>query len=405
MHTTGFAQLFRAKGYAVQSVAAKDKTITVTLRRDKRFKNNCPVCFSSWTRTNKISVATARDIPYGFDMITEIKYPAVQVHCHSCGDYRTIRPPKIEERSRVTRRYMEFASQLCRHMPIAHVARLLGHSDSSVREWDKRILKAKLPPPDLDNLRVLLVDEKSVRKGHRYVTVVMNGESREVLFMAEGAKKETLLAFLSRLNSRQKAKIRVVGMDRGGAYLSAVKEALPEADIVFDRFHIIQNLNAAIDEVRRAEYRRVAKKQPEAARLIKGQRFNLLRLPENRTEEQTVRLKALLDANEPLAKAHMLSEELRVLWTYGHRGYAERFLRNWVEMVEESELPDLIRFARGLWRQREGVLNYIRHGITSGPLEAMNGTIERLIRRGCGVTDIGYLFLKVRQESLDLPPA
>ncbi len=405
MHTAGFATLFHAKGYVVQSVVAKGGNITVTLRRDKRFKNNCPVCLSSWTRTHKISIATARDIPFGFNMITEIKYPAVQVHCHSCGDYRTIRPPQIEERSRVTRRYMEFASQLCRHMPISHVARLLGHSDSSVREWDKRILKAKLPPPNLDNLRALLVDEKSVRKGHHYVAVVMNAETRDVLFMAEGAKKETLLAFLHRLNPRQKANIRVVGMDRGGAYLAAVKEALPAADIVFDRFHLIQNLNAALDEVRRAEYRRVAKKPPEAARLLKGQRFNLLRLPENRTAEQAVRLQALLDANEPLAKAHMLSEELRVLWTYGHRGYAERFLRNWVEMVVESGLPDLIRFARGLWRQRDGVLKYIRHGITSGPLEAMNGTIERLIRRGCGMTDIDYLFLKVRQESVDLPPA
>ena len=405
MHTTGFATLFHSKGYAVQSLVAKGKTITVTLRRDKRFKNNCPVCMSSGTRTHKASICTARDIPLGLDMITEIKYPAVQVHCHSCGDYRTIRPSQVEERSRVTRRYMEFVSSLCRHAPVCHVASMLGHSDSSVREWDKRILKSKLPPPNLNRLRVLLVDEKSVRKGHHYVTVVMNGETREVVHMAEGAKKETLLAFLDRLNPRQKAQIRVVGIDRGGAYLSAIREALPEADIVFDRFHIIQNLNAALDEVRRSEYRRVAKKEPEAARLIKGQRFNLFRLPENRTEEQTIRLQALLEANEPLAKAHLLSEELRVLWTYAHRGYAERFLRNWVSMVEESGLLDLIRFARGLWRQREGVLNYIRHGITSGPLEAMNGTIERLIRRGCGVRDIEYLFLKIRQESTDLSPA
>jgi transposase len=300
---------------------------------------------------------------------------------------------------------MEYASRLCRKSPVSEVAEILGHSDSSIREWDKGILENTLPAPDLNNLRVLLVDEKSVRKGHKYVTVVMDGDSREVIHMEEGAKKETLMGFYDRLKPAQKDNIEAVGLDRGGAYLSATREALPKADIVFDKFHLIQNLNAALDDVRRTEYREALRKGHPSAGLIKGQRYNLLRLPENRTKEQSLRLEELLKANAVLSKAHLLSEELRVLWTYGHRGDAEQFLANWVKMVEESDIWPLVRYARGLWRHREGILNYVRHNITSGPLEAMNGTIERVIRRGCGVRDIRYLYLKVRQESLDRGPA
>lgn len=295
---------------------------------------------------------------------------------------------------------MEFVADLCRDMPARKVAEHLGLSPATVCAYEKEILKKRLPPPKLDGIRVLLIDEKSVRRGHHYVTVVMNGDTREVLFMAEGHKKETLLRFLSRLSPSQKASIKAVGIDRGGAYLAAVKEALPDADVVFDRFHIIQNLNGVLDEIRRSEYRKAEKKRPAMAKLIRGQRYNLFRLSENRTEAQTVKLQALLSANETLSKAHVLSGQLRLLWTYLHRGYAQRFLRNWVAMAEESGIDPLARFARGLWRNRTGIVNYAYHRVTSGPLEAMNGTIERLIRRACGMQDIEYLFLKVRQASL-----
>jgi len=138
------------------------------------------------------------------------------------------------------------------------------------------------------------------------------------------------------LTSVQKQRIQAVGIDRGGAYLSAVREALPEAAVVFDKFHLIQNMNAAMDEVRRSEYRKALKEKSATASLIKGQRYNLFRLAENRTEAQTIRLQELLTANATLSMAHMLCEELRLLWGYRHRGYAERFLKNWTSLVEES---------------------------------------------------------------------
>ena len=228
----------------------------------------------------------------------------------------------------------------------------------------------------------------------------MNGDTRELIFMKEGKKKETLLDFISRLSVRQKSRVQAVGMDRGGAYLAAVREGLPEADVVFDKFHLIQNMNRALDEIRRAEYMSAVKSKSPTARLIQGQRFNLFRLSENRSEAQSLRLQELLEANKNLSTAHLLCEQLRLLWDYRHKGYAERYLRDWVSWVEESELQPLIRFGKGLWRDRENILSYIRHEITTGPLEAFNGTIERVLRRACGMRDLEYLYLKIRQETV-----
>jgi transposase len=295
---------------------------------------------------------------------------------------------------------MQFISEECQDQPANAVAEKYGHSVTTICEWDKHVLLNKLPPPNLDKLRILLVDEKAVRRRHHYVTVVMNGDTRELIFMKEGKKKETLLDFISRLSVRQKSRVQAVGMDRGGAYLAAVREGLPEADVVFDKFHLIQNMNRALDEIRRAEYMSAVKSKSPTARLIQGQRFNLFRLSENRSEAQSLRLQELLEANKNLSTAHLLCEQLRLLWDYRHKGYAERYLRDWVSWVEESELQPLIRFGKGLWRDRENILSYIRHEITTGPLEAFNGTIERVLRRACGMRDLEYLYLKIRQETV-----
>lgn len=400
MQWSAIRRRYADKGYKPRLKECNDDRWIIRFVRDRRFRYHCPICRSTHLRVKRTHWARARDEPIGNRTRVEIEYPSVSAYCHGCNQYMTFRPPMIHPTAQVTRRYMEFISAECRDQPAKAVAEKYGHSVTSVCEWDKQVLKRKLPPPDLGKLRILLVDEKSVRRRHNYVTVVMDGDTRELIFMREGKKKETLLAFLNPLNKAQKAGVEAVAMDRGGAYKAAVGEALPKAAIVYDKFHIIQNLHRALDEVRRAEFVAATKRKSKTATLIQGQRYNLFRLPENRTAKQTLRLQELLDANQNLSTAHLLSEQLRFVWEYRHRGYAQRYLRDWVNWVEESGLEPLIRFARGLWRDREHILSYIRHGITTGPLEAFNGTIERILRRACGVRDLEYLYLKIRQESV-----
>ncbi|MCH1507126.1 MAG: transposase, partial [Verrucomicrobiales bacterium] len=135
-----------------------------------------------------------------------------------------------------------------------------------------------LPEPSLDDLRVIIIDEKSIRRGHRYETLVLNGETGELLHMTEGKKKASLESFFEKLTEKQRAPIEAACIDRAGSYQSVLGEQIPGATVVYDRFHLRLNLNAAVDEVRRQEWRKASE---EDKSFIKGHRFILLANEEN----------------------------------------------------------------------------------------------------------------------------
>jgi len=307
----------------------------------------------------------------------------------------------MDPHAKATRRFKEFVSRLARHMPLVSIRDVVGVDDATAFRWDKAILRETLPEPDLDNLRVLLVDEKAVRKHHGYVTLVMNGQTGELLHLAEGKKKASLQSFFDKLSDEQKKRVVAVGMDRAGAYREVVKAELPAADIVFDKFHLIANYHAAIDEVRRSEWR---KANAEDKAVIKGQRYNLFRSPWRRTGKQTRDLMALLHINENLAKAYILKEALRKLWDYRYPKAAAKYLAKWCGWAAVSGVEALRKFGRSLLRARDEVLNYCKHRITTGRLEGFNNTVSRILHRACGMQDLDYLFLKLRQESLLCDP-
>jgi len=340
----------------------------------------------------------ARDLPLGSAVLVMLVYPALQGRCRACGGWATIHPPGIDPHARATRRLMEFVSRAARYMPLSHVGDLVRVDDATAGRWDRIVLNSRLPPPKLDGLRILLIDEKAVRKRHGYVTLVMNGENGELLYLAEGKKKESLRGFFDGLNSQQKVSIVAVAMDRAGAYYQVVKDQLPDADIVFDKFHLIANYNAVIDQVRRAEWRQA---NAEDKHVIKGQRYNLFRRPEHRTPEQAQSLAKLLAINRNLATVEVLKDDLDQLWQYRYRGAAVKYLRRWVDWARASGIEALRKFARGLLKAKTEVLNFCKHRITTGPLEAFNNTVSRIIHRACGVRDLDYLFLKLRQESIE----
>ena len=137
-----------------------------------------------------------------------------------------------------------------------------------------------LPDPDLDNIRALLIDEKSIGKGHHYLTVVLNADTGETLFLGEGKRKATLDQFLE-----------------SGSYQASVKEHIPDADIVYDKFHIIANYNEVIDNIRRREWRQA---EEDDKPFIKGQRFNLFRNPRSHASEGKQSERTACDERRPV---------------------------------------------------------------------------------------------------------
>jgi len=400
MYVHGIRALFAFEGYVVSKITMSGDLVQVNLRRDRRFRLACPACGATMG-ANRAKLQMARDMPWGPATLVLIIYEAIQGRCSACGCFATIHPGGIDEHARATRRFMEFVSCLARHLPLLHVKEIAGVDDATAFRWDRAVLKRKLPPPKLDGLRILLIDEKAVRRHHGYVTLVMNGITGELLYLAEGKKKESLKGFFDMLTREPKASIVAVGMDRAGAYLEVVKEQLPDAEVVFDKFHLIANYHAVIDQVRRAEWRQASAENKDA---IKGQRYNLFRNSANRTEEQTQSLMRLLHMNRNLAVVYILKDALRKLWDYKYPRAAAKYLDRWCRWAAVSGIEAVRRFGRSLMQARDQVLNYFRHPITTGPLEGFNNTVSRIVHRACGVRSLDYLFLKLRQESLEIDP-
>jgi len=400
MYVRGIRALFAFPGYVVTKISMTTDLVQVNLRRDRRYGLKCPACGARMGQ-NRIKLQTARDLPLGTALMVLLVYEAVQGRCSACGAWATLHPPGIDDHARATRRLMEFVSRLARFLPLSHIEEVVPVDDATAFRWDLAVLQEKLPAPNLDDLRILLIDEKAVRKHHRYVTLVMNGITGELLYMAEGKKKESLQSFFDRLSPQQKASVVAVGMDRAGAYYEVVKAQLPHADIVFDKFHLIANYHAVIDQVRREEWRKASARDKD---VIKGQRYNLFRNPSNRTSRQTQSLMNLLHMNRNLAMMYILKDAFKKLWDYQRLGPARKYLARWVRWAAVSGVEALRRFGRSLLKVKDEVLNFIRHPITIGSLEAFNATIERIIYRACGVRNLDYLFLKLRQESLEPDP-
>ena len=389
--------LFEFAGCVVEKILVETIGVQVAMRRDLRCKPRCPDCqvVLKEVREGKIAVY---DLPVSDRAAVWITLPVIQGRCPECRELATPRPPEVHPTRNATWRLMRAVAAWASVCPASDVAAMFEISESTVRRYETDVLEADLPEPDLDGLEVLLVDEKSVRKGHGYVTVVLNGRNGELLHMAEGKKKESLAGFLSTLSDAQKASIRAVCIDRNGAYRAVLAELLPGAEVVHDRFHIVANLNVAIDEVRRGEWRAA---KAEGKKVIKGSRYLLMMGRENLDESGIDRLLEVTRLNEKLSTAYILKEEFRLIYTLSSSVRSARVrMRRWCDAVLASGIDPMMRFAKGILRDLGEVTAYFRHRITSGRIEAFNNQIARVIHRACGMTNLRQLFLKMRAQSL-----
>jgi transposase len=187
-----------------------------------------------------------------------------------------------------------------------------------------------------------------------------------------------------------------VCVDMWEPFRLSLQEHLPHARLVYDKFHVLRHASEALDETRRAEFFR----QGATARgLVRGKRWLLLRswAHLDRADRQTLR--ALFALNRRLAKAHLLKEQLAQLWSYRYPGAARRFLTHWLQALRWQRLPAFRKLGELLTRHLEGILNYCHEPVPFGKVEAINGNIRAMLRRGRGYRDHEYLLLKVQRAT------
>ena len=168
----------------------------------------------------------------------------------------------------------------------------------------------------------------------------------------------------------------------------------PECRIVYDKFHILQHANDAIEEVRRAEFFRKGRKMRD---VIKGKRWLLLSRWRNLEPKQRGVLNRLFQLNRRVFKAYLLKESLEQLWNYRYEGAMANYLRKWIDQLRRQRLPSFQKLATMLLDHIDGILNYCRTKVRFGVVEAINGNIRMLINRGRGYKNMRYLLLKAKR--------
>jgi transposase len=373
------------------------KTLRLWVRRKRG--NRKLVCSGCGKRVHEI-VETyereVRDLPwsqYRATVVIELH----RVRCPDCG----IKAEKVEQlpsKARFSKRFEEAIGEACESAPVRRVARRLGLAASTVRAIDLRYLTRWAAGRRKPALRQMGIDEIHLGKKQKFLTVVSNLATGEPLWFGRERKKETLDEFFrEQLSSFQRSAIRAACVDMWEPFRQSLEQWVPHCRIVYDKFHIMQHAGAAVDEVRRAEFFR---KGGAAREVVKGKRWLLLSRWVHLNTDKKRQLNQLFALNRRVMKAYLLKESLDRLWSYTYEGAMLRYLQSWIDQLRWQRLKPMEKLAHMLVDHLEGILNYCRIKVPFGVVEAVNGNIKALLRRGRGYRDMNYLLLKAQRMAV-----
>jgi transposase len=297
-----------------------------------------------------------------------------------------------------SRRFEEIVGEACESAAASQVARRFQLPETTVRAIDQRYLERWDQRRRKPALRQMGVDEIYRGKKDKFLTVVSNLETGEPLWFGKERKKETLDEyFRTQLRRGQRQRIEAACVDMWEPFRLSIEEWAPACRIVYDKFHIIQHANDAVDEVRRAEFFRKGRKMRE---VIKGKKWLLLSRWKNLAKDQRGVLNRVFHLNRRVFKAYLLKESLEKLWDYRYEGAMLNYLQKWIDQLRWQRLPSFQKLAEMLLKHLEGILNYCRTKVRFGVVEAINGNIRMLINRGRGYKNMHYLLLKAKRMAV-----
>ena len=394
-----FTRILNWPGYRVyrHEIDERGKKLTLWVRRKGgNRKIECSGCGRKFREFYDVSERAVRDLPWSAFQTT-VYIEIYRVKCPDCGVKRE-RVLQLPSKAPFSKRFEEAVGEACESAAARQVARRFQLPASTVRAIDLRYLERWAAGRRKPALRQMGVDELYLGKKQKFVTVVSNLESREPLWFGEGRKKETLDEFLgTQLSRKQRGRIEAACLDMWEPYRLSLEDWVPGCRLVYDKFHILQHANGAIDEVRRAEFFRQGGRKRE---LVKGKRWLLLSRWVNLNTEKKRQLNQLFSLNRRVMKAYLLKESLSRLWDYRYEGAMLRYLQSWIDQLRWQRLKPFEKLAWMLLDHLDGILNYCRTRIAMGVVEAINGNIKALLRRGRGYKNLRYLLLKAQRMAV-----
>lgn len=318
-----------------------------------------------------------------------------RVHCKACGKVKREKLDFLADNPLYTKRFAWFVGRRCRQSSIKDVAKELHLDWDTVKELDKHYMRIQLARVGMPGPKVIGIDEISVKKGHDYRIVVSDLiRERPIWFGGVDRSEASMDLFFEALGEKKSAGIRLAVMDMWKPFRKSTQKKVPQAAILFDKFHIMRHLGEALDKVRKSEYARLSGKE---RRYIKGQKYTLLSNRENLTLEGRKALKTLLAANKRLNTAYLLKESFGQLWNYRREAYARRFFDNWRASLKWQRLKAFEEFAEMIERHWDGIAAFCKpeNKVSLGFVEGLNNKIRVIQRRAYGIRDEEYLRLKI----------
>jgi len=327
-----------------------------------------------------------------------------RVACPTHG-VTTVRVPWAEPGSRFTLLFERLAIAWLKDATPTAVARRLGLSWDEARGIQERAVRRGLARRVAAPVARLGIDEKSFLKRHQYVSVVVDLDQARVLHVADERKAESLAPYFAGLTPQQRDGITAIAMDMWEPYRKTVRAHVPDADakIVFDKFHILQHVGDAVDQVRRAEHKALA--AAGDTRLART-KYAWLKHPANFTRDAWREFQALRESTLQSARAWAMKESLRRLWDYRYVGAARTFFRRWYGWAMRSRLEPMRKVARMLKAHLENILTYLTHRITNAVTEGLNAKIQwiKYAARGYRDREAFKMAIYFHCGGLDLEP-
>jgi len=384
-------------GYRVyrSEIHEPTKTLKLWVRRQSA-KLVCSSCGRGVSEIAEVYEREVRDLPC-FEYRTTVTVELYRVRCPDCG-VKTEKIPQLPSKAPFSKRFEDAVGESCESAAARRVAKQFGLPQSTVRAIDLRYLERWNAHRKKPALRHMGVDEIFLGKTTKFVTVVSNLESGEPLWFGRERKKETLDEFFqTQVSAGQRRRIEAACVDMWEPYKTSIEQWSPNCAIVYDKFHVLQHANKAIDEVRRAEFFR---KGARMRGVVKGKRWLLLTRWVHLTPDKRQQLNHLFALNRKVMKAYLLKESLERLWTYTYEGAMLRYLKSWTLQLRWQRLPAFEKLAHTLIDHLDGILNYCRIKVRFGVVEAINGNIKTLLRRGRGYKNLRYLLLKAQRMAV-----
>lgn len=303
-----------------------------------------------------------------------------RVHCHRCG-VKTMAVPWAQPGSVFTRVFENEVAWFLQRTDQTTTARYFGISWLTAGRIAQRVVAEELDGSLLKDLRFLGVDEISYGRPRKFLTVVVDHERGRVIWAHAGQSSATLGRFFERLGTEEREQILVVSIDMDEAFKKAIQQWLPNAEIVYDRFHVVQLLNRAVDDVRRSEFRNT---EGDLQSSLKASRWALLKNPWNLTRKERAKLSSVQQTNRRLYRAYLLKEAFQRVFACRSVDSAEREFRDWFAWARRSRLAPFKRLALTFRSHWAGIRRFLEWGLSNAPVEGMNSKIRMISHRAFG---------------------